>query len=99
MSDVLPDTTVTTDPGLGPEPDVLWSVCPGGWSLMSNSVTSCVLRLPRTPAVRVPRHKERVFSISVNGSPVAVGREDVVLSVPVGNGEVSVPGCRTRETQ
>ncbi|XP_037548861.1 borealin [Nematolebias whitei] len=43
-------------------------------------------RLPITPA-RVPRHQERVFSISVNGSPVAVGREDVVLSVPVGNGE------------
>ncbi|XP_017294550.1 borealin isoform X1 [Kryptolebias marmoratus] len=44
-------------------------------------------RLPKTPAVRVARHKERVFSISVNGSPVAAGSQDVVLSVPVGNGE------------
>lgn len=48
-----------------------------------------VLRLPKTPAVRVPRHKERVYSISVNGSPIAAGNEDIVINVPVGNGEVS----------
>lgn len=44
-------------------------------------------RLPKTPAVRIPRHKERVYSISVNGSPVAPTTEDVVISVPIGNGE------------
>ncbi|XP_038580951.1 borealin [Micropterus salmoides] len=44
-------------------------------------------RLPKTPAVRVPRHKERVYSISVNGSPIAAGNEDVVINVPIGNGE------------
>lgn len=44
-------------------------------------------RLPKTPAVRVPRHKERVYSISVNGSPIAAGNEEVVINVPVGNGE------------
>ncbi|XP_060949232.1 borealin [Limanda limanda] len=44
-------------------------------------------RLPKTPAVRVPRHKERVYSISVNGSPIAGGNEDIVINVPIGNGE------------
>lgn len=44
-------------------------------------------RLPKTPAVRVPRHKERVYSISVNGSPIAGGNEEVVINVPIGNGE------------
>ncbi|XP_071755467.2 borealin [Centroberyx gerrardi] len=44
-------------------------------------------RLPKTPAVRIPRHKERVYSISVNGSPIAAGNEDIVINVPVGNGE------------
>lgn len=44
-------------------------------------------RLPKTPAVRVPRHKERVYSISVNGSPIAAGNEEVVINVPIGNGE------------
>ncbi|XP_072227321.1 borealin [Leuresthes tenuis] len=44
-------------------------------------------RLPKTPAVRVPRHKERVYSISVNGSPIAAGSEDIVINVPIGNGE------------
>ncbi|XP_010732370.2 borealin [Larimichthys crocea] len=44
-------------------------------------------RLPKTPAVRVPRHKERVYSISVNGSPIAAGNEDIVINVPIGNGE------------
>ncbi|KAJ7999979.1 hypothetical protein DPEC_G00200060 [Dallia pectoralis] len=44
-------------------------------------------RLPKTPAVRIPRHKERVYSISVNGSPIAGGSDEVVINVPVGNGE------------
>ncbi|KAM3858142.1 borealin [Diretmus argenteus] len=44
-------------------------------------------RLPQTPALRGPRHKERLYSISVNGSPVAAGSEDVVINVPIGNGE------------
>ncbi|XP_074542855.1 borealin [Halichoeres trimaculatus] len=44
-------------------------------------------RLPKTPALRVPRHKERVYSISVNGSPIAAGNEDIVINVPIGNGE------------
>lgn len=44
-------------------------------------------RLPKTPAVRIPRHKERVYSISVNGSPIAAGNEDIVINVPIGNGE------------
>ncbi|KAK5883371.1 hypothetical protein CesoFtcFv8_019708 [Champsocephalus esox] len=45
-------------------------------------------RLPKTPAVRNPHHKERVYSISVNGSPIAAGHnEDIVINVPIGNGE------------
>ncbi|KAM9383847.1 borealin [Pholidichthys leucotaenia] len=44
-------------------------------------------RLPKTPAVRVPRHNERIFSISMNGSPIATRSQDIVISVPVGNGE------------
>ncbi|TNN33442.1 Borealin [Liparis tanakae] len=44
-------------------------------------------RLPKTPAVRIPRHKERVYSISVNGSPIASGNQDIVINVPIGNGE------------
>nr|XP_046274347.1 borealin [Scatophagus argus] len=44
-------------------------------------------RLPKTPAVRVPRHKERVYSISVNGSPIAAGNEDIIINIPSGNGE------------
>ncbi|KAM4539721.1 borealin [Odontesthes bonariensis] len=44
-------------------------------------------RLPQTPSVRIPRHKERVYSISVNGSPIAAGGEDIVINVPMGNGE------------
>ncbi|KAM9418266.1 borealin-like isoform 2-T2 [Salvelinus alpinus] len=44
-------------------------------------------RLPKTPAVRIPRHKERVYSISVNGSPISGGGNDIVINVPVGNGE------------
>ncbi|KAL0962459.1 hypothetical protein UPYG_G00340250 [Umbra pygmaea] len=44
-------------------------------------------RLPKTPAIRIPRHKERVYSISVNGSPIAGSSEDIIINVPVGNGE------------
>ncbi|KAJ4928566.1 hypothetical protein JOQ06_016357, partial [Pogonophryne albipinna] len=45
-------------------------------------------RLPKTPAMRNPHHKERVYSISVNGSPIAAGNnEDIVINVPIGNGE------------
>ncbi|XP_041738905.1 borealin isoform X1 [Coregonus clupeaformis] len=44
-------------------------------------------RLPKTPAVRIPRHKERVYSISVNGSPISEGSNDIIINVPVGNGE------------
>ncbi|KAG7316997.1 hypothetical protein KOW79_019295 [Hemibagrus wyckioides] len=44
-------------------------------------------RLPKTPAVRVPRHREKVYSISVNGSPISGGSEDIVINVPLGNGE------------
>ncbi|XP_064836581.1 borealin isoform X2 [Oncorhynchus masou masou] len=43
--------------------------------------------LPKTPATRIPRHKERVYSISVNGSPISEGSNDIVINVPVGNGE------------
>ncbi|KAL2080203.1 hypothetical protein ACEWY4_023996 [Coilia grayii] len=44
-------------------------------------------RLPKTPAVRNPRHREKVYSISVNGSPIQGGKEDIVINVPLGNGE------------
>uniref|UniRef100_A0A9J8BHZ3 Cell division cycle associated 8 n=1 Tax=Cyprinus carpio carpio TaxID=630221 RepID=A0A9J8BHZ3_CYPCA len=44
-------------------------------------------RLPKTPALRLARHREKVFSMSVNGSPIAGGGEDIVISVPIGNGE------------
>ncbi|XP_056153978.1 borealin [Lampris incognitus] len=44
-------------------------------------------RLPKTPAVRNPHHKERVYSISVNGSPIADRNGDVIINVPIGNGE------------
>ncbi|MBN3272458.1 BORE1 protein, partial [Polyodon spathula] len=43
-------------------------------------------RLPKTPAVRNPRHRERVYSISVNGSPIA-GNNDLLINIPIGNGE------------
>ncbi|XP_031645148.1 borealin-like isoform X2 [Oncorhynchus kisutch] len=42
--------------------------------------------LPKTLATRIPRHKERVYSISVNGSPISEGSNDIVINVPVGNG-------------
>ncbi|XP_066530419.1 borealin [Hoplias malabaricus] len=44
-------------------------------------------RLPKTPAVRIPRHREKVYSISVNGSPIAGCSEDIVINIPLGNGE------------
>ncbi|XP_051520536.1 borealin isoform X1 [Myxocyprinus asiaticus] len=44
-------------------------------------------RLPKTPAVRLAQHKEKVYSMSVNGSPIAGSAEDIVISVPLGNGE------------
>lgn len=44
-------------------------------------------RLPKTPGIRLPRHKEKVYSMSVNGSPIAGSAEDIVISVPIGNGE------------
>jgi len=44
-------------------------------------------RLPKTPALRNPRHREKVYSISVNGSPIQGGVEDIVINVPIGNGE------------
>lgn len=40
-------------------------------------------------AVRVPRHKERVYSMSVNGSPISAANDDIVISIPSSNGEVS----------
>ncbi|XP_061884841.1 borealin [Entelurus aequoreus] len=45
-------------------------------------------RLPMTSAVRIPRHKERIYSISVNGSPIAANSQEVVINVPRGNGEM-----------
>ncbi|MEQ2198723.1 hypothetical protein XENOCAPTIV_017260 [Xenoophorus captivus] len=56
-------------------------------SLCCSPLWFCLLRLPKTPAVRLPCHKERVYSISVNGSPIAAGSEDIIINVPVGNGE------------
>lgn len=44
-------------------------------------------RLPKTPALRLAHHREKVYSMSVNGSPIAGGGEDIVISVPLGNGE------------
>lgn len=46
------------------------------------------LRLPKTPAVRLPRHNERVYSFSANGSPIAPEKGDVIINVPSDNGEV-----------
>lgn len=43
-------------------------------------------------AVRVPRHKERVYSMSVNGSPISAANDDIVISIPSSNGEVSAQG-------
>lgn len=43
-------------------------------------------RLPTT-AVRAPRHKESVYSMSVNGSPISAANDDIVISLPSRNGE------------
>uniref|UniRef100_A0A9J7XJ70 Cell division cycle associated 8 n=1 Tax=Cyprinus carpio carpio TaxID=630221 RepID=A0A9J7XJ70_CYPCA len=44
-------------------------------------------RLPKTPALRLAHHREKVYSMSVNGSPIIGSGEDIVISVPLGNGE------------
>ncbi|XP_077405414.1 borealin [Vanacampus margaritifer] len=44
-------------------------------------------RLPKTSGVRIPRHKERVYSISINGSPISAANEEITINIPVGNGE------------
>ena len=51
-------------------------------------MSGCGCRLPKTPGVRVPRPKERIYSISVNGSPVQSSNQDIVINVPIGNGVV-----------
>ncbi|XP_043939578.1 borealin [Protopterus annectens] len=43
-------------------------------------------RQPNTPAARSAKPRERIFTFSASGSPIAVG--DVVVSVPAGDGEV-----------
>lgn len=46
-------------------------------------------RVFKTPGLRTPAARERIYNVSVNGSPLADSRE-VFLTVPVGGGEVSV---------
>lgn len=46
-------------------------------------------RVFKTPGLRTPAARERVYNISANGSPLADSRE-IFLTVPVGGGEVSV---------
>lgn len=46
-------------------------------------------RVFKTPGLRTPAARERIYNISVNGSPLADSRE-IFLTVPVGSGEVSV---------
>ena len=46
-------------------------------------------RVFKTPGLRTPAARERIYNISVNGSPLADSKE-VFLTVPVGGGEVSV---------
>lgn len=48
-------------------------------------------RIFKTPGLRTPAARERIYNVSVNGSPLADSKE-VFLTVPVGGGEVSVPG-------
>lgn len=64
-------------------------------SYLKNNHTNQLFRLPRT-AVRVPRHKERVYSMSVNGSPISAANDDIVISIPSRNGEVSAQGPARR---
>ena len=46
-------------------------------------------RVFKTPGLRTPAARERIYNVSVNGSPLADSRE-IFLTVPVGGGEVSV---------
>lgn len=46
-------------------------------------------RVFKTPGLRTPAARERIYNISVNGSPLADSKE-IFLTVPVGGGEVSV---------
>lgn len=46
-------------------------------------------RVFKTPGLRTPAARERIYNISVNGSPLADTKE-IFLTVPVGGGEVSV---------
>lgn len=46
-------------------------------------------RIFKTPGLRTPAARERIYNVSVNGSPLADSKE-VFLTVPVGGGEVSV---------
>lgn len=48
-----------------------------------------LFRVFKTPGLRTPAARERIYNISVNGSPLADSKE-VFLTVPVGGGEVSV---------
>lgn len=47
-------------------------------------------RVFKTPGLRTPAARERIYNVSVNGSPLADSKE-IFLTVPVGGGEVSVP--------
>ncbi|XP_055750630.1 borealin-like isoform X3 [Salvelinus fontinalis] len=55
-------------------------------ALSSGKQNTSIKKLPKTPAARIPRHKERVYSISANGSPISEVGNDIVINVPVGNG-------------
>lgn len=48
-------------------------------------------RIFKTPGLRTPAARERIYNVSVNGSPLADSKE-IFLTVPVGGVEVSVPG-------
>lgn len=51
-------------------------------------------RVFKTPGLRTPAARERIYNISMNGSPLADSKE-IFLTVPVGGGEVSVSeGCQ-----
>ena len=52
---------------------------------------SPLYRIFKTPGLRTPAARERIYNVSVNGSPLADSKE-IFLTVPVGGGEVSVPG-------
>ena len=48
-------------------------------------------RIFKTPGLRTPAARERIYNVSLNGSPLADSKE-IFLTVPVGGGEVSVSG-------